>query len=200
MFIQVIRGKVADEAALRKQLDVWQSELRPGAPGYLGSTGGFLDDGGVVLMARFESKEQAEQNSSRPEQGAWWSETASAFAGEPEFINLDDVGTWLDGGSDDAGFVQVMIGHSPDRDRLREVAHQDAERLRAARPEIIGGLEGSFGDDGYVNVAYFRSEAAAREGESGEPPEDIRAQVEEFRRLLGDCTFLDLHDPILFSA
>ena len=199
MFIQVIRGKVADEAGLRKQLDVWQSELKPGASGYLGSTAGFLDDGGVVLMARFESQDKAAENSNRAEQGEWWAETVPAFDGDPQFINLDDVDTWLDGGSDDAGFVQVMIGHSPDRARLREVAHQGSAELRAARPEIIGGLEGWFGDDGYVNIAYFRSEAAARDGESGEPPEEIRAQVEEFRRLLGDCTYLDLHDPILFS-
>jgi hypothetical protein len=199
MFMQVVRGKVKDEAALRQRMDQWQSEVKPGAIGYLGSTAGFLDDGSAVILARFESEELASQNSDRPEQGAWWAETAKSFDGEPEFINVTDVEPWLDGGSDDAGFVQVMIGHSPDRNKLHEFTSEGTERLRQARPEIIGGLVGSFGDDGYVNVGYFTSESEARKGEATEPPEDMRAESEEFQRLMGDCTYLDIHEPILMS-
>ena len=42
MFIQVIQGKVADEAGLQRQMDRWNEELMPGAVerGYLGSTSG----------------------------------------------------------------------------------------------------------------------------------------------------------------
>lgn len=199
MFIQVIRSKVNDKAAMRARLDDWQEKMRPGAIGYLGTTAGFLDDGSVVICARFESEEAAMQNSNRPEQGAWFEETSAIMGGEPDFIDVTDVDTWLDGGSDDAGFVQVMIGHSPDRDRLRSRANEDTDQLRAARPEIIGGMQGIFGDDGYVNVAYFTSEEAARASEAQGPPAEVAEMANEFQSLLGDVEFLDIHEPLLYS-
>jgi hypothetical protein len=180
-------------------IDTWNTEVKPGAIGYLGTTAGVLDGGRFVICARFESEELAMQNSDRPEQGAFFEQAKQNFAGEPEFYNVTDVQTWLDGGSDDAGFVQVMIGRSPDRDALQARAQQDPEGLRNARPEIIGGLSGVWGEDGYVNIAYFTSEAEARKGESSEPPADMKEMVDEFQRLLGDVEFLDLHEPILLS-
>jgi hypothetical protein len=124
-----------------------------------------------------------------------------AIDGEAEFTNLSDVELWLDGGSDDAGFVQVMTGHSPDPARLRETDNdaQMLELLRKMRPEIIGGTFGTFGDGGYVQTAYFRSEDAAREHESMEPPEEIRQNLEERMRLMGEVNYYDLHEPILRS-
>lgn len=199
MFIQVIRSKVNDKAAMRARMDDWQEKMRPGAVGYLGTTAGFLDDGSIVICARFESQEAAMKNSNRPEQDAWFQETSAAFGGEPEFIDVTDVEQWLDGGSDDAGFVQVMIGHSPDRDRLRARANEDTDQLRAARPEIIGGMQGVFGDDGFVNIAYFTSEGAARQGESQDPPPEAAEMVNEFQQLLGNVEFLDIHEPLLYS-
>ena len=53
--------------------------------GWLGTTSGVTDDGTFVALARFESPEAAQQNSDRPEQGAWWEQTAALFSGEPEF-------------------------------------------------------------------------------------------------------------------
>jgi len=153
MFIQVIRGKLADEAGFRKAIDRFDTEVKPGAIGYLGTTAGVLDGGGFVICARFESEDLAMQNSDRPEQGAFFAEASKNFDGEPTFYNVTDIEPWLAGGSDDAGFVQVMIGHSPDRDALRKVAMEDTEQLQQARPEIIGGLSGNFGDDGFVNIA-----------------------------------------------
>jgi hypothetical protein len=199
MFVQVIKGKVNDKEAMRARMDDWQQKLRPGAVGYLGTTAGFLDDGSVVICARFESQDAAMQNSSRPEQDAWFAETSAMFGGEPEFIDVTDVEPWLDGGSDDAGFVQVMIGHSQDRDRLRERANQDGDELRANRPEIIGGMQGVFGDNGFVNIAYFTSEEAAREREAQGPPPELAERVNQFQQLLGDVEFLDIHEPILYS-
>ncbi|MDT4938681.1 MAG: hypothetical protein QOG80_2352 [Pseudonocardiales bacterium] len=199
MFIQVVRGTLADEAGFRKIIDRWNTEVKPGAIGYLGTTAGVLDGGGFVICARFESEELAMQNSGRPEQGAFFAEASQNFAGEPEFINVTDVEPWLDGGSDDAGFVQVMIGHSPDRAALRDAARSNSEGLRAARPEIIGGMQGFFGDDGFVNIGYFTSEAEARTGEASDPPTDVAGNVDEFQRLMGEVEFLDIHEPILFS-
>ena len=79
MYIQLIQGKVADEERLRRRLDQWESELMPGAVGYLGTTAGFCDDGTFVALARFESAEAARRNSQRPEQSAWWADTATCF-------------------------------------------------------------------------------------------------------------------------
>ena len=70
MFIQVIQGKVADAEGLQAAMDRWVAELQPGAQGWLGSTGGFTDDGMFVSTVRFESQEAARRNSDRPEQGA----------------------------------------------------------------------------------------------------------------------------------
>ena len=40
MFVQAIEGRVADREALRRELERWENELRPGARGFLGSTAG----------------------------------------------------------------------------------------------------------------------------------------------------------------
>jgi hypothetical protein len=199
MFVQVIRSeKVNDQAGVRKILERWQQELRPGATGYLGSTGGFTDDGGMVAVVRFDSEENARRNSDRPEQGEFFQEMSSYFDGPPTFIDIPDAHEWLGGGSNDAGFVQVMIGKSPDVDKLFERATSGTEELQAARPEIIGGVYGKYGSNQYVQCVYFTSEGEARDKESSEPPEDIKAMVEEFQRLSGEVTYYDLHDPILY--
>ena len=80
MFVQVIQGHVSDAAAVKAQLDRWVAELAPSASGWLGSTAGVTDDGHLVALARFESADAAQRNSDRPEQSAWWEETAKLFA------------------------------------------------------------------------------------------------------------------------
>src|SRR5258708_39972337 len=91
MFVQVIVGRVADAARVRAQLDRWVEEVAPGAVGWLGSTSGVTDDGMLIALARFESGEAARQNSDRPEQTAWWEQTAALFTGEPVFHNSTSV-------------------------------------------------------------------------------------------------------------
>lgn len=199
MFMQVVKARVNDEAGVRKAIDRWQTDIKPGAVGYLGSTLGFLEDGSFLVVARFESADAAQRNSDRPEQGEWFQEMSGNFDGEPEFYDVDDVQTLFDGGSDSAGFVQVMIGHSPERDKLQQSAGEDTEGLRAARPDLIGGIMGGFGDDGFVNVAYFTSEAEARKGEASEPPPDQKEQADEFQRLMGEVSFYDIKDPLFYS-
>lgn len=81
MFVQVIRAPVGDAAALDAALERWETELRPGATGFLGLTAGITTttDGEAVLVARFEGEAAARRNSDRPEQGAWWAELEQAF-------------------------------------------------------------------------------------------------------------------------
>ena len=200
MFIQVIQGKVKDEAGLRRAMDRWQEELMPGAIGFLGTTAGFTADGTFLALARFESADAAHANSERPEQGAWWAEMEKCFDGEVTFMDCADVRQWLSGGSDDAHFVQIMEGHSEDVARMHDVMGSHPDELHAARPEILGGLMMDAGDGRYVEAFYFTSEEAAHEGEKLEIPDELRAEMEEGMRLMGDVAYLDLRDPILVSA
>jgi hypothetical protein len=199
MFVQVIQGKVADEATLRGAMDRWQAELMPGAVGYLGTTAGFTDDGGFVALARFESEEAARANSDRAEQGAWWAEMEGGFDGEVSFLDCDGR-TWLDGGADSAGFVQVMIGSSSDVGRMHDLMSQHGDIVREGRPEIIGGLMCDAGDGRFVDAIYFSDESSAREGEQKDPPPEVAATMQEGMALMGDVTYIDLREPILLSA
>ena len=200
MFIQLIQGKVRDEAALRRSMDRWESDVMPGAVGFLGTTAGTCDDGTFVALARFESADAARRNSERPEQSAWWAETAKCFAGEVTFMDCPEVHQWLDGGSDTAGFVQVMEGQSPDVTRMRELMERAGARVHEARPEIIGGMFGETPDGHYVEAVYFTSEREAREHEAMEIPADLKAVFDEEMRLMGEVSYFDLHRPILLSA
>lgn len=199
MFIQVIQGKVSDEDGLRRTMDRWAQELLPGAAGYLGTTAGITADGTFVALARFDSADSARANSERPEQGAWWAEMAKCFAGEVTFMDCDDVRQWLGGGSDDAGFVQIMLGRSPDVARMHDLMGRHPDELHAARPEVIGGLLMDVGDGRYVDAFYFTDEQAARAGERTEIPEELRAEMEEGMQLMGEVTYLDLPEPLLVS-
>jgi hypothetical protein len=199
MFIQVIQGKVRDEAEVRRLMDNWRTQLMPGAAGFLGSTAGISDDGTFIALARFESEDAARANSDRPEQGAWWSEMEQCFDGEVSFMDCTEVQPWMAGGSDDAHFVQIMEGRSSDVRRMHELLSQHPDELHQVRPEILGGLLMEAGQGRYVDAFYFTDEAAAREGEKKDVPDEFRAEMEEGMRLMGDVTYLDLHDPILVS-
>lgn len=200
MFVQVIHGHVGDTADARRMLDRWTQELMPSAIGFLGTTGGITDDGRFVALARFESADAARANSDRPEQGAWWAEMEKCFDGEVQFLDCATVRTLLAGGSDDAGFVQIMSGSSPDVARMHELFSEHADDLRRERPEVIGGLMLDAGDGRFVNAIYFTSEAAAREGEQKQPPEEVRADIEAGMALMGEAEYFDLREPILVTA
>jgi hypothetical protein len=200
MFIQVIQGKVRDEHEIRRLLDRWTAELMPDAVGYLGTTAGIADDGTFVALARFESAQSAQQNSQRPEQGAWWNEMEKCFDGPVTFMDCDAVQPWLDGGSDDARFVQIMEGRSSDVHHMHESMKQHEEDIHRVRPEIIGGLMMEVGDDRFVDAIYFTSEDEARRGEQAELPDELRAEFEREMQTMQDVTYLDLHEPMLVSA
>lgn len=197
MFVQVFEGRVADRDRLRRQMDQWMRDLRPGATGFLGSTAGVTDDGHGIVLVRFESAAAAAANSERPEQGQWWEETEQCFAGDVTFTNSDQVETFLGGGSNDAGFVQVMKGRG-DRDRLRAMDNVFEEHGPSFRPDLIGGLRLWTGSDTYIQAAYFTSEAEARQGEQKEPPPEIADVMAEFAEMMSEVEFLDLRDPWMY--
>ena len=72
--------------------------------------------------------------------------------------------------------------------------------IQQLRPEIIGGTFSTFGDDGYVEAVYFRSEDEARAHERMDLPDDLRAVLEEQNELMDDVTYFDLREPMLLSA
>lgn len=197
MFVQVIEGRVSDREGLRRQMDKWMSDLRPGATGFLGSTAGVTEDGKGIALARFESAAAAKANSERPEQGAWWNETAKCYSGDVTFTDSEDTETFLGGGSNDAGFVQVMRG-TADRDELRAMDAAFEQVAGSWRPDLMGIFRVWTGPERYLDVGYFTSEAEARVGEKKEPPPELAEQMGRFEQLMQGVEFIDLKDPWLY--
>ncbi|HMG28174.1 MAG TPA: hypothetical protein VKH36_15320 [Acidimicrobiia bacterium] len=197
MFVQVIEGRVSDREGLRRQMDKWMTDLRPGATGFLGSTAGVTEDGKGIAFARFESAAAAKANSDRPEQGAWWNETAKCYSGDVTFADSEDTETFLGGGSNDAGFVQIMRG-TADRDQLHAMDTAFEQVAGSWRPDLIGVLRVWTGPDRWTDVNYFTSEAEAREGEKKEPPPELAGQMTQFEQLMASVEFIDLKDPWLY--
>jgi hypothetical protein len=197
MFVQVYQGPVSDPSLLESQWLRWDVELRPGATGFLGATAGIAPDGYFYALARFESAASAQTNSERPEQGAWWSKTQQAFADEVQFTGSEDVTTFLAGGSDEAGFVQILQSPSTDRQRLEAMDELFEKHAAGWRPEVIGGIRAWTPDGAYTEAVYFTSQEAARAGESSEPPAEVAAHMDEFQALVGQARFADLAKPWL---
>jgi hypothetical protein len=200
MFVQVIEGTTSDPAAMRAALDRWADELAPGASGWLGTTAGVTPDGKIVVVARFDSEDDARRNSDRPEQGAWWAETAKLLNGEATFRDSTRVMVELRGDPDEAGFVQVMQGGSKDPDRAWKLMEQDDTDWSAFRPDLIGSLNLGHADGRWTMTNYFTSEADARAAEGKEPPPELQEQMTELMSLsVGETEFLDLPDPWFWS-
>lgn len=195
MYVQVIKGKTKDAAALRRELDRWREELKPGAIGFVGSTVGISPDGTLVALARFADGDAASANAARPEQDAWWQAASTHLDGEPSFRESSDVDELFGGGSNDAGFVQIIEGTVVDR--AKATAFETPEmlgQLRAARPDLLGSQRVWFADGTYIEAAYFTSEAEAR---AGEKSSDFQGPHDDYVALFGDMTFTDLPDPLL---
>ena len=198
MFIQVVRGKASDAEALRGQLEKWSEELAEGAEGFGGGTAGITDDGEFVAVARFESEEAARKNSERPEQQAWWEETAKHLDGEATFRDCTEVDDAFDYTEDTAGFVQVIEGRATDKERLKEMEGEVLPRLQELRTELLGSVTAWDGDF-FTAAAYFASEHTAREGEGKVLPEELQESFNEWQSLMEDLTYLDLRDPLIVS-
>ena len=198
MFIQVITGTTTDPEGLRRQGERWDEELRPGAAGWLGSTGGVTEDGRFVIAVRFESEDAARRNSGREEQGAWWADTQKylenvAFHDSAEINVMGEP-------SDKAGFVQVMRGRVTDKGKWAEIMGRMAEfegAMRDLRPDVIGDVTVVHSDGSFTDVIYFTSEADARQGEAKPMPAELQALFEEFMAAGSVDDYLDLKEPWL---
>lgn len=195
MFVQVFQGRVRDADLLARQYATFRQEIKPKTSGYLGSTTGITEDGYGITIARFRSEEAARADSDLPEQGAWWEATSKAFDGDVTFHDCRDVDLLFDGGSNDAGFVQVMQGRAKDQDQMRRREKEMEPELRPLRPDLIGGITAWHGDGTFTEVAYFTSEAEARKNEQAMTQSSLN---EQFLSLIdGDVTFYDFTKPDL---
>jgi hypothetical protein len=196
MFVQVIEGRTSDPAAIIEHGDRWQREVRPGAIGYLGVTAGVTSDGRTIAIVRFEDEASARANAARPEQTAWFEVMAKLYDGEPTFVESSDVTEWMGGGSNDAGFVQVMKTNGADRSQLEKM---DAafEPFAGQRPDLLGGLRIWTGPSSCIDVAYFTSEQEARKGEQAELPDEMKELMSGFQEGMGETEYLDLTNPQL---
>jgi hypothetical protein len=197
VFIQIIQGKCTRQDELRALADKWRDELASGADGWLGGTYGFTDDDMFVGVVRFESREKAMMNSARPEQGAWAEQMMALMDGEVTFHDCEDVTLLMGGGSDEAGFVQVIRGKVDDPGRLKAMMTSDPTSLHAMRPEILGATMAIEPDGTFTETVAFTNETSAREGEQIEPPASVRADLEYAMK---GATFYDLHHPWFNSA
>jgi hypothetical protein len=196
VFIQIIQGACTREQEMREVGERWMRELAPGATGWLGGTYGFTDDHMFVAVVRFDSRESAMANSNRPEQAAWWADMEALFDGPVEFHDCDDVTLMMGGGSDQAGFVQVIRGKVDDASTLRSMM-TDTEALHEMRPEILGGTLAIEDDGTFTETIAFTDEESARLGEKAEMPDDVRRAMESS---MHDVSYLDLRRPWFTSS
>jgi len=64
----------------------------------------------------------------------------------------------------------------------------------AVRPDVLGGQRIWTGPDSCIDVAYFTSEADARDGEKTEMPDEVKELMADVDGM-GDTEYLDLSQP-----
>jgi hypothetical protein len=197
VFIQIIQGRCSRQDEMHALADEWRDQHAPTAEGWLGGTYGFTDDGIFLGVVRFEDRAKAMANSERPDQNAWAERMAALFDGPVDFHDSDDVSLLFGGGSDDAGFVQVIRGKVDDPERLRALLSGNAEALHEMRPEILGATLALEPDGSFTETVAFTDEESARKGEAVQPPEEVAS---ELRWAMADAVFYDLPHPWFDTA
>ena len=198
MFIQVIQGQVLDRDEVKAMVGRWVSDVASTATGWLGTTAGVTAGGAFVALARFESDDAARRYNDRPEHDQWWTENAKLFDGQVTVRDSIEAEEFLKGGSDDAGFVQVLTGQARDVDRIKELNQQYGQYAHL-RPDLIGGVIALHEEGLFTQAAYFTSEAEARAAENQQPPDELKAVMDEEAELISSLAYIDIDQPWLFS-
>jgi hypothetical protein len=200
MFIRVIQGRATNPPGIRRDLGRWQRLLAADADGWLGSTAGITEDGWSITVVHFASAAHARRNSDRPEQREWWSD-ASQHLARVAVHDAPKVHIYRDGGAEEAGFVQVIQGHSDDLERMASLARDEDEVLAREAPHILGVTVAEHADrpGDFTQIVYFTSEQDARSFDQDPPVEEDEPVQEERRRLLTNLRSFDLRDPQMLS-
>jgi hypothetical protein len=193
VFIQMVQGPCSRQVEMRMLVDRWCTRMAD-RPGWLGGTYGFTDDDRFMGIVRYDSEAACRDYGAEPDAGLWWAEAMELMDGDCEVHQSGDVTMMLDGGSDDAGFVQVMRGHVGNADLLRKMTGGTdmTNMLHAARPEIIGSTLAIEEDGSFIETVAFTDEMAARRGEQIQMPEEI---TQDRAEAIADVEFIDLHHP-----
>ena len=193
VFIQMVQGRCSRHDEMRDLVDDWCAMMAD-RPGWLGGTYGFTDDDRFLGIVRFDSGSACKDAAGTSEAATMWAGAEELFDGRCEIHESEDVSMMLDGGSDSAGFVQVMRGRVADADRFRHFM-TDTEvtsMLHDARPEIIGATLAIESDGTFLETVAFTDEASARKGEQLDMPAEMQA---DFEAAMADVEYLDLHKP-----
>ena len=200
MFIQVIQGRATNPPGIRRDLGRWQRQLAADADGWLGSTTGITEDGWSITVVRFASEAQARRNSDRPEHREWWRD-ASQHLARVAVHDAPKVHSYRDGGSDQAGFVQIIQGHTDHMERMVSLGREQGEELAREAPHILGMtvIEHADRTGDFTHIVYFTSEQDARSYDQDAPIEEDEPAQEERRSLLTNLRSFDLRDPQMLS-
>jgi hypothetical protein len=198
VFIQVIQGRATNPPGIRRDLGRWQRQLAVGADGWLGSTTGITEDGWSISVIRFASEEQARRNRDRPEQREWWRDASQHLA---RVVSHDapTVHIYRDAGSDQAGFVQVLQGHTDDLERMVNLEREDF--LARNAPHVLGMTLAEHADrpGDFTQTVYFTSEQDARRSDQDRSDKADEPAIKELRSLMTNLRSFDLRDPQLLS-
>jgi hypothetical protein len=200
MFIRVIKGRATNPPGIRRDLGRWQRQLAADADGWLGSTTGITEDGWSITVVRFASEAHARRNRDRPEQREWWRDASQHLA---RVISHDapKVHIYRDGGSDQAGFVQVIQGHTDDIERMASLGRDQDDVLAREAPHLLGVTVAEHADrpGDFTQVVYFTSEQDARRFAQEPPAAADEPVLERLRSLMTNVRCFDLRDPQLLS-
>lgn len=193
MFIQMVEGACSQHDDMRMLIDDWCDRMAD-EPGWLGGTYGFTDDDRFIGVVRYTSRAACEQCCAAEDAGMWWAAAEEMFDSTPEIHQSEDVMMMLEGGSDEAGFVQVMRGRVGNPDKLRRImTDQDmTSMLHQARPEIIGATLLIEDDGWFTETISFTDEDSARKGEAMDMPAEVTADLQE---AMAEVAYYDLHKP-----
>ena len=193
MFIQMVQGRCSRQDEMRGLVEDWCGSMAA-QPGWLGGTYGFTDDDRFIGIVRFDSHNACMDAAKMPDAATYWAAADALCDRGCEVHESEDVSIMLEGGSDRAGFVQVMRGRVGDADKFRHFM-TDAEvtsMLHDTRPEIIGATLAIEQDGSFIETVAFTSEDAARKGEQTEMPAEMQS---DFESAMTDVEYLDLHHP-----
>jgi hypothetical protein len=192
MFIQVIQGRATNPPGIRRDLGRWQRQLAADADGWLGSTTGITQDGWSITVVRFASEAHARRNRDRPEQREWWRDASQHLA---RVISHDAPKIHLhwDGGAEQAGFVQVIQGHTDDIEHMATLARE--------APHLLGMTVAEHADrpGDFTQIVYFTSEQDARRLSPERPAAADEPVLERLPSLMTSARCFDLRDPQMLS-
>jgi hypothetical protein len=200
MFIRVIQGRATNPPGIRRDLGRWQRLLAADAHGWLGTTAGITGDGWSITVVRFASETQARRNSDRPEQREWWRD-ASQHLARIAVHDAPKVHLYRDGGADEAGFVQVIQGHSDDLERIAGLGRDQEKVLARKAPQILGMTVAAHADwpGDFTQVLYFTSEQDARRFAQKPLSEAEEPVLGQLCSQMTNSRCFDLRDPQILS-